>query len=190
MRWPPVVRRDAVRGSRIRRASQGLAPAWPERVSARRLVPPGEGRAGASCGLQSGPEGAGEGRVRRGSGLGDPGRPISRRLQTGGVRGEEGPRGPAQSEGSVQGRRPETQDGAWAEAASGGGCGIQGALVVPHAQARSGRAGGSPLTRDRGLRRPLVFPGSRGKQSAAPCRPGRYAAQRGAAPFWRGVEVE
>lgn len=154
-------------------------------------MPPGEGRAGASCGLQSCPEGAEEGRVRPGSGLGDLGRPISRRLQTGGVRGEEGPRGPAQSEGSVRGRRPETQDGAWAEAASGGGCGIQGArwwCPTPKRDLVGREAHLSPTAG--GCDAPSWSQAAEGEPSAAPCRPGMYAAQRGAVPFWRGAEVE
>lgn len=116
-RRPPAVRRDAVRGSRIGRASQGPAPARPERVSARSRVPPGEGSAGASCGLQSGhcgrPKGAGAGWARLGAWA-----LVTRSVPPLGAfgreaRGEEDPRGPAQPEGRVPGRSrtPSMEDG-------------------------------------------------------------------------------
>lgn len=144
----------------------------------------GAGRAGAPCGSQCGRRGhpagarAGEGAWARGSGLGHPGRPTSRRLRAGGARGR-GSRRTCPVRGERPGRRPGSGDGGWAQAAPGGSCGAPGARSDAGVGARSGR-GGRRAPRVRGCDSPAwpLWPRGAG---AAPCRPGRGAARRGAA---------
>lgn len=173
----PAVRLAAARASRTREGEPGPAPAWRERVSARRLCA-GEGRAGAPCGSQRGrrghPAGAGaeEGAWARASATRDVPPPGAFGRE---ARGKEGPGGPAPSEGSVRGavQGPRVEGGPRLRSDAGCGSGVRkGREARP-----PGRVCDSPP-------RPLR-PREAG---AAPCRPGRGAALAG--PPFAGGELK
>lgn len=174
------------------RASAGSAPAWP---GAGKLSEPSAAQGGRAGALAAGSPAwrpsrgrwSGEGAPRLGASV-TRAAPFSAPSdgKQARARRTEGPGGPVRPAGSVrEGRRPG------APGRSGGRGSARrrlrdprSAFGAPRAGATSGRAGGAPL--GRGLGRPHVAPDGGGKQGAAPCRPGRGAAQRRARLFAEG----